>query len=82
MVDNIYFTQSYFMEVSKTFFVTGATGNQGGAVVNSLLANGYSVKALTRNPDAPKAKILKEKGAHIIKGDLDDPATYAEHVKI
>jgi uncharacterized protein YbjT (DUF2867 family) len=69
------------MEVSKTFFVTGATGNQGGAVVDSLLAKGYSVKALTRNPNAPKAKILKEKGAHIIKGDLNDADTYADHVK-
>lgn len=69
------------MEVSKTFFVTGATGNQGSAVVNSLLAKGYSVKALTRNPDARKAKTLKEKPVHIIKGDLNDIATYAGHLK-
>jgi len=34
----------------KTVFVTGATGNQGGAVVRHLVNKGFYVKALIRNP--------------------------------
>ncbi len=69
------------MQTSKSFFVTGVTGNQGGSVARNLLAKGFTVKALTRNPDAPKAKILKENNATIIKGNLDDPPSYEEHLK-
>ena len=69
------------MEVPKTFFVTGATGNQGGAVARQLLGNGYSVTALVRDPEGAKAKELKERGAIIIKGDLNDPASYKAHLK-
>ncbi len=35
----------------KTIFVTGGTGNQGGAVATSLIKNGFKIKVLTRNPD-------------------------------
>lgn len=45
--------------------VAGATGNQGGAALRHLLADGWKVRALTRNPDSkrvlyPKLKKLKE----------------------
>ena len=33
----------------KTILVTGATGRQGGAVVQSLSANGWRVRALVRD---------------------------------
>jgi len=56
----------------KTVLVTGATGQQGGAVADGLLAHGFRVKAMTRHPEGEKAKALKERGAEIIKGDLDD----------
>lgn len=37
--------------------VTGATGAQGGSVVNFLLNDGgFRVKGLTRNVDSPRAK--------------------------
>lgn len=36
----------------KPILVTGATGNVGRHVVSQLLAAGYSVRALTRNPDS------------------------------
>jgi uncharacterized protein YbjT (DUF2867 family) len=71
----------FFMERIKTFFVTGATGNQGGAVVRNLLYHGFAVKALTRNPDSIKAKKLKDAKAEIIKGDLNDPSGFAEHLE-
>lgn len=52
--------------------VTGATGRQGGAAARHLLSQGFSVAALTRNPDKAAAHLLARKGARIIAGDLDD----------
>ena len=52
--------------------VTGATGNQGGAIARQLLADGYQVRAMTRNPDGDQAKALAARGAQLVQGDLDD----------
>jgi nucleoside-diphosphate-sugar epimerase len=35
----------------RTILVTGATGQQGGAVARELLERGFSVRALTRDPE-------------------------------
>lgn len=59
----------------NTVLVTGATGNQGGAVIRELLANGYRVKAMTRNPAGEAAKVLAAQGAEIIQADMDDPGS-------
>ena len=40
----------------KTIFVTGATGNLGGAVAASLIKNGFKIKVLTRKTDSVKAQ--------------------------
>lgn len=61
------------MAGDKIILVTGATGRQGGAVAGHLLNEGWKVRALTRDPDKPKAKALKEAGADVIKGDLNNP---------
>lgn len=55
--------------------VTGATGNQGGAIARRLLSRGYRVRALTRNPEGDKAKSLSQLGAQLIHGDYDDPSS-------
>jgi uncharacterized protein YbjT (DUF2867 family) len=55
--------------------VTGATGNTGSLVVHELLGKGADVRALVR--DEAKAAPLKEAGAEIVIGDLDDPTTLA-----
>lgn len=60
-------------------FVTGATGQQGGAVAARLLADGGRVRALTRNPSGPKARTLAATGAEIVTGGLGDPLD--EHVR-
>ncbi|MGH7318219.1 MAG: NmrA/HSCARG family protein [Candidatus Rokuibacteriota bacterium] len=52
--------------------VTGATGQQGGAVARELLARGHKVRAMTRKPDGPAAQALARLGADVVKGDLDD----------
>jgi uncharacterized protein YbjT (DUF2867 family) len=69
------------MNNSKTIFVTGGTGNQGGAVAKNLLQNGFTVKVLTRNPESANAQNLKRLNAEIIKGDLDNPDSFSDHLK-
>jgi len=56
--------------------VVGATGQQGGAVVDELLKSGrFTPRALTRNPDSPSAKRLKDRGAEVFKGSFTDSET-------
>lgn len=56
-----------------TILVTGATGQQGGAVARALLAEGRPVRAMTRHPEGEAARALAELGATVVRGDLDDP---------
>ncbi|PCC69228.1 Uncharacterized conserved protein YbjT, contains NAD(P)-binding and DUF2867 domains [Nannocystis exedens] len=55
--------------------VTGATGRQGGAVARALLARGAPVRALVRDVEAAGARALRELGATLVRGDLDEPAS-------
>src|SRR6266576_4219350 len=57
---------------SKLVLVTGATGKQGGAVVEALLTRGNQVRALTRNPASPAANRLRQQGVEIAVGDFTD----------
>ncbi len=63
------------MEKGATILITGATGQQGGAVARQLLSAGHTVKAMTRNPDSDKAKALAALGAEVVPGDLNDAAS-------
>ncbi|MBA2249901.1 MAG: NmrA/HSCARG family protein [Chitinophagaceae bacterium] len=67
--------------INKSIFVTGATGNQGGAVAKNLLLNGFKIKCLTRNPNADRAQKLKNLDAEIILGDLNKPGTFEKHLE-
>lgn len=61
---------------NRTVLVTGATGQQGGAVAHELLSRGgYRVRAMTRKPDSDKARALKQAGAELVQGDLNDEAS-------
>jgi uncharacterized protein YbjT (DUF2867 family) len=60
----------------KKILVFGATGAQGGSVARTLLERGlFDVRAFTRNPDSPAAQKLRDLGAEVVKGDLDDRAS-------
>ena len=51
--------------------VFGATGRQGGATVDALLAKGgFEVNAIVRNPDSGSAKSLAGRGVKLYKGDF------------
>lgn len=59
-------------DASHKILVTGATGTQGGAVAKQLLARGYRVRALCRDPESPAARALADSGAEVCRGDLED----------
>lgn len=56
---------------NKIIAVTGATGQQGGAVARKLLADGWKVRALTRDLNKPAAQDLASAGAELVAGDMD-----------
>jgi uncharacterized protein YbjT (DUF2867 family) len=58
----------------KIIAVTGATGLQGGKVARRLLAQGWKVRALTRDVNKPAAKELAAAGAEIVPGNMDKRA--------
>lgn len=53
-----------------TILVSGATGQQGGAVLRHLLDIGFHVRVLTRNPNQTTARDLAESGVEVFKGDF------------
>ena len=61
----------------KSILVSGATGNQGGAVARELLARGHRVRAMTRKPESENTRKLAALGAEVVAGDLDDEASLA-----
>jgi uncharacterized protein YbjT (DUF2867 family) len=60
------------MTKKLTVLVSGATGNQGGAVTQALLASGHKVRALTRNTESSRARRLADQGVELMQGNLDD----------
>ncbi|MEJ2196893.1 MAG: SDR family oxidoreductase [Ignavibacteriaceae bacterium] len=59
--------------------VTGATGNTGSLLVPALLRAGIDVRIFVR--DEAKAEPLKDLGAEVVTGDLDQPETISPAVK-
>ncbi|MBY4109155.1 NmrA family NAD(P)-binding protein [Rhodococcus fascians] len=55
----------------RPYAVVGATGGQGGAVVDALLAQGLPVRAVVRRHSA-RADRLRERGAEIVVADITD----------
>jgi len=54
----------------KKILVIGASGFVGGYLTRQLVAEGFSVRCLVRNPE--KVKDLAAVGCEIVKGDLSD----------
>jgi uncharacterized protein YbjT (DUF2867 family) len=65
----------------RTILVTGATGQQGGSLARLLLQKKHKVYALTRNAQSSSAQDLRNRGANIMKGDLDDSDSLEHAVK-
>lgn len=63
------------MTDKKIIAVVGATGQQGGGLARAILDDPdgtFTVRALTRNPDSPAARALANRGAQVVRADLDD----------
>ncbi|WP_221569325.1 NmrA/HSCARG family protein [Alkalihalobacillus sp. TS-13] len=65
----------------KTILVLGATGKQGGAVARKLLADGWSVRAVSRHPDQPAAQELQKKGATVVQANMDNQQSLLEAMR-
>ncbi|MGI9666869.1 MAG: NmrA/HSCARG family protein [Acidimicrobiia bacterium] len=51
--------------------VIGATGQQGGHVINALVPAGHQLVALVRDPSSDSAQRLSNRGIELTKGSLD-----------
>jgi uncharacterized protein YbjT (DUF2867 family) len=63
------------MADNKIIAVVGATGAQGGGLVQAIVndpGSGMKVRALTRNTQSEKAKALTGMGVEVTQADLDD----------
>ena len=63
--------------MSKLLTVFGATGQQGGSVVEYVvndpeLSKQYKVRGITRDLTKPAAEALRQKGVEVVKADVDD----------
>ena len=57
----------------RIILVTGATGNQGGAVARHLLQRGnFKVRAFVRDPNKPAAQALQQAGAELVVGEFNE----------
>src|SRR5687768_13676167 len=63
------------MATDRIVLITGATGKQGGAVARFLAGKDFKIRAMTRKPESDAAKALSARGAEVVKGDLNDPAS-------
>lgn len=64
-----------------TVLVTGATGKQGGAVVDPLLNRGHDVTAYVRSSESVPALALSNAGVRLVVGDLADAEALARAAK-
>ena len=65
------------MSNKKIVVVFGATGNQGGSVVDSILndpktAAEYKIRGITRDTSSQKAKALEAKGVECVAADINN----------
>lgn len=63
------------MSAPRRILITGATGQQGGAVAAALAGSDFQLQGMTRKPQSPAAQALKATGVAIVQGDLNDAAS-------
>lgn len=69
--------------MSKIIAVTGATGSQGGGVVNVMRqVPGWRVKAITRNPSSEAGQRLADEGVEVVQADFDDERSLVQAFQV
>ncbi|KAI0187858.1 hypothetical protein EV127DRAFT_139178 [Xylaria flabelliformis] len=68
--------------LKKIITVFGATGIQGGSVIDALLndAESYIIRGVTRSPWSKSAKALAARGVSVIQADLNDVKSLTDAV--
>ncbi|KUJ08188.1 NAD(P)-binding protein [Mollisia scopiformis] len=72
--------------MSKLLVIFGATGQQGGSLIQTILSDPtlsktYTLRAVTRDPAQPTAQSLSSRGVSLIKGDPDDTSSLGPIMK-
>ncbi|KAK9388728.1 hypothetical protein V1515DRAFT_597834 [Lipomyces mesembrius] len=72
--------------MSKLITVFGATGNQGGSVIHTLLADPvlsreFRIRGITRDTNKPAAKELAEKGVELMSADMSSVTSVARAIQ-
>jgi uncharacterized protein YbjT (DUF2867 family) len=63
--------------------IIGATGGQGGSVVDSFLQDGtYQVRGVTRNVNSANAQALHKRGVEVVTANLNDEASLIAAFKV
>jgi uncharacterized protein YbjT (DUF2867 family) len=60
---------------SRIIAVVGATGAQGGGLCDAILNDpkgGFACRAITRDPAKDRARALAQRGAEVVRADIDD----------
>lgn len=65
------------MSSKKILTIFGATGNQGGSIIDVVLARSalsakYALRAISRDPSSAKSQFLASKGVEVVKADVED----------
>ena len=72
--------------MSNLLVIFGATGQQGGSLIDTVLADPnlskqYKIRAVTRDTSKPAAQTLKSKGVELAQADADDKASLQQTLK-
>ncbi|EED15656.1 NmrA family transcriptional regulator, putative [Talaromyces stipitatus ATCC 10500] len=72
--------------MSKLITVFGATGNQGGSVIRSVLADPvlskeYKLRGITRDISKESAKKLSSQGVEMVTADMSSPSSLQDAIK-
>jgi uncharacterized protein YbjT (DUF2867 family) len=72
--------------MAKLLVIFGATGQQGGSVLNFVLndpelSKEYTIRAITRDITSAKAEALKNKSVEVVTADTTDPSSLSAALK-
>lgn len=69
--------------MSNLIVIIGATGKQGGSVVNAFLQDpSFKIRAIARDPNSASALKLIDQGVEVVYGDINDGPSLVQAFKV